>query len=85
VATVAALEARIVEADLDFLDIAGLSAVAALQDLGLNVLGETATTPDEWFFLQSRGVDGIYVDDVPFGVAHEAPLPQRGTRPFDRR
>ena len=85
VATVAALEARIVEADLDFLDVAGLPAVAALQELGLKVLGETATTPDEWFFLQSLGVDGIYVDDVLFGVAHEAPLPQRTAHPFDRR
>ena len=38
-------------------------------------LGFTATSPTEWFFLESLGLDGIYTDDVPFGVQHQSPLP----------
>ena len=26
------------------------------------------------FFLESLGLDGIYTDDVPFGVQHQAPI-----------
>jgi hypothetical protein len=41
----------------------------------MKALGFTATNPTEWFFLESLGLDGIYTDDVPFGVQHQAPLP----------
>jgi tRNA(Ile)-lysidine synthase TilS/MesJ len=39
------------------------------------VLGFTANDAAEWFFLQSLRVDGIYTNDVPFGVENQAPLP----------
>ena len=74
-ATAVAVRARIVEADLFFLQAAGAPFVEALHAFGLKALGFTATNPAQWFFLESLGVDGIYTDDVPFGVAHQAPIP----------
>jgi glycerophosphoryl diester phosphodiesterase len=73
--TAAIVGARVVEADLFFLSSAGAPFVDALHDHGLKALGFTATNPTEWFFLESLGLDGIYTDDVPFGVQHQAPLP----------
>jgi len=67
--------ARVIEADLFFFQSAGKPYVDAVHALGLKALGYTATTPAEWFFLQALGVDGIYVKDVPFGIANEAPIP----------
>ena len=78
--------ARVVETDLAFLSTAGAPAVQALQAHGLEVFGFTATTPAEWLFLESLGVDGIYTNDVVFGVLHQAPLllsiPPRPHRTF---
>ena len=74
-ATAAAVRARVVEADIFFLQWAGASFVDALHGFGLKAFGFTATNPDEWLFLQSLGLDGIYTDDVPFGVQHQAPIP----------
>ena len=73
--TAGIIGARVVEADLSFLSSAGAPFVEALHDLGLKALGFTATSPAEWFFLESLGLDGIYTDDVPFGVQHQAPIP----------
>ena len=73
--TTAVVGARVVEADLLFLSSAGAPFVRALQGLGLKVLGFTANDPAEWFFLESVGVDGIYTNDVAFGVRHQAPIP----------
>lgn len=69
------VRARVIEADLLFFQSAGKPYVDAVHALGLKTLGYTATTPQEWFFLQSLGVDGIYVKDVLFGIANEAPIP----------
>ena len=66
---------RVVEADLPYLSSAGAPFVDALHALGFKALGFTAGSPDEWFFLESLGLDGIYANDIPFGVAHEAPIP----------
>ena len=74
-ATAAIIRARVVEADLFFLQSAGAPFVEALHRVGLKAFGFTATTPDEWFFLQSLGLDGVYTNDIPFGVAHQAPIP----------
>ena len=74
-ATALLVRARVVEADLFFFQSAGKPYVDAVHALGLKALGYTATTPDEWFFLESLGLDGIYVKDVPFGLANEAPIP----------
>jgi len=74
-ATAHLVQARVIEADLLFFQSAGKPYVDAVHGLGLKALGYTATTPAEWFFLQSLGVDGIYVKDVPFGIASEAPIP----------
>jgi glycerophosphoryl diester phosphodiesterase len=73
--TAALARVRAVEADLFFLATAGAPFVDALHAFGLKAFGFTATNAAEWFFLASLGVDGIYTDDVPFGVAHEASIP----------
>jgi glycerophosphoryl diester phosphodiesterase len=73
--TAAVIGVRIVEADLRFLESAGAPFVDTLHALGLKVIGFTATSPEDWLFLESLGLDGIYTDDVPFGVAHQAPIP----------
>lgn len=74
-ATAVAVRARLVEADLFFLQSAGAPFVDTLHAFGLKALGFTATNPAEWFFLQSLGLDGIYTDDIPFGVEHQATIP----------
>src|SRR5215471_8006880 len=66
---------RLVEADLFLLSSTGAAFVDTLHAFGLKVLGFTAETHEEWFYLQSIGLDGIYTNDIPFGVAHEAPIP----------
>jgi glycerophosphoryl diester phosphodiesterase len=66
---------RLVEADERLLRVHGASFVDALHASGFKALGFTARTADDWEFLASLGVDGIYTNDVPFGVAHEAPIP----------
>ena len=73
--TAAVIGARVVEADLFLLSSAGKPFVEALQGFGLKVFGFTANDAEDWFLLESLGVDGIYVNDVPFGVAHQAPMP----------
>ena len=73
--TAAVTGVRVVEADLFFLGSAGAPFVHTLHALDLKALGFTATDPQAWFFLQSLRLDGIYVDDIPFGVEHEAPIP----------
>jgi glycerophosphoryl diester phosphodiesterase len=74
-ATAAATEARVVEADLLLLQEMGAPLVRAARARGLKVSGFTALTAEEWFFLESLGVDAIYTNDVPFGVRHQAPIP----------
>ena len=66
---------RLVEADLFFLSSARAPFVDLLHAFGLKVLGFTADTPEDWFFLESIGLDGVYTNDIPFGVAHQAPIP----------
>ena len=67
--------ARVIEADLFFFQSAGKPSVDAMHAVGLKVFGYTATTSQEWFFLLSLGVDGIYVKDIPFGIANEVRIP----------
>jgi glycerophosphoryl diester phosphodiesterase len=74
-ATAAATRARVVEADLLLLGEMGAPLVKALHAQGLKAFGFTATTPEEWFFLESLGLNGIYTNDVPFGVQHQATIP----------
>ena len=74
-ATARLVGARVIEADIVFLGAAGAPFVDALHGAGLKALGFTAKTPSDWFLLQSLGLDGIYTDDVPFGVEHQAPIP----------
>ena len=82
-ATAGVTGVRLVEADLLMLGIvdeqdpcpAGAPFVEALHANRLEALGFTVTTPEGWFCLQSLGLDGIYTKDVPFGVAHQAPIP----------
>jgi len=73
--TAAITSARVVEADLYLLEPFGIPFVAALHAFGLKVFGFTATTPAEWNLLESLDVDGIYTDDIPFGVKHQALIP----------
>jgi len=74
-ATAGTTRVRVIEGDLLMWQLAGAPLANAAHAFGLKVFGFTATKPAEWFFLQSLGLDGIYADDVPFGVAHEAPIP----------
>jgi glycerophosphoryl diester phosphodiesterase len=64
--------ARVVEADLFLLASAGPALVDALHGLGLTLFGFTAGDAATWCFMQSLGVDAIYTDDVPLGVALQA-------------
>jgi len=74
--TAAVTGARVVEADLFFFLLPpGATFVDDVHKSGLKVLGFTANNADQWLFLQSLGVDGIYTNDVPFGVENQAPLP----------
>jgi glycerophosphoryl diester phosphodiesterase len=73
--TAAITGVRVVEADLFFLSSAGSPFVDTLHGFGLKVLGFTANDAPEWFFLESLGLDGVYTNDVPFGVANQAPIP----------
>jgi hypothetical protein len=78
--TAAVTRVRLVEADPLFLDSAGKPFVDTLhahglKALGFRTLGSTAPDSEIWFPLEPLGVDGIYVDDIPFGVQHEAPIP----------
>ena len=75
IATAGTVRARVIEADLFFLQSGCTAYVDAVHAFGLKALGFVATDPQEWFFMQALGLDGIYTDDVPFGVAHQAPLP----------
>jgi len=78
-ATAAVVRPRVIESDLFFFSLLSfddaVSFVGATHLSGLKALGFTATNPVEWFFLQSLGLDGIYTDDIPFGVEHQAPIP----------
>ena len=74
-ATAVAVRARVIEADLLFLNTAGAPFVAAVHQFGFKALGFTATNPAEWSYLESLGLDGVYTSDIPFGVAHEALMP----------
>ena len=49
--------------------------VETLHGVGLKVLGFTATNAAEWLALEALGLDGIYTDDVPFGVHNQASIP----------
>lgn len=73
--TAAITGARVVEADLFFLNSAGAPFIDALHGFGLKAFGFTATNLQEWLFLESLGLDGIYTNDVPLGVENQALIP----------
>ncbi|MGH7323073.1 MAG: glycerophosphodiester phosphodiesterase [Candidatus Rokuibacteriota bacterium] len=73
--TAAVTGARVIEADLFFLSLAGAPFVDASHGYGLKVLGFTARNRTEWLFLESLEVDGIYTNDVPLGVDLQATIP----------
>ena len=75
------LGARAVDLDVLFLGQAeliqpgsGKDLVTFLHDVGLSVSGFTVNDPDGWGFLQFLGIDGIFIDDIPLGVALQAPF-----------
>jgi glycerophosphoryl diester phosphodiesterase len=73
--------ARAVEADLFLLSSRrGARLVRQAHARGLEVFGFTATNLEEWQFLASLGVDGIYTNDVPLGVERQAPVPVPSAR-----
>ncbi|PWU24899.1 MAG: hypothetical protein C5B48_04045 [Candidatus Rokuibacteriota bacterium] len=75
VSTATIASVHVVEADIFFLSSAGAPFVETLHELGLKAFGFTADDPAEWVFLESLGLDGIYANDIPFAVAHQAPIP----------
>jgi glycerophosphoryl diester phosphodiesterase len=73
--TARALDVRVVEADLPLLAQTGAALVQLLHSSGLEVFGFTVETAAQWSFLESLGVDGIYTNDIPLGLAAQAPVP----------
>ena len=74
--TAVATAAGVVEIDLELIGAMGTSLVESVQARGFKTFGFTATTPEEWFVLGALGLDGIYMNDVPFGVRYQAaPVP----------
>jgi glycerophosphoryl diester phosphodiesterase len=72
--TALAVDARVVEADLFLMEMAGPALVPVLHALGLKVFGFTVDDRSQWDFLESLDVDGIYTNDVPLGLKLQAPI-----------
>jgi glycerophosphoryl diester phosphodiesterase len=70
-----AIGARGVEADLLLLRVAGKGLVRLAHARGLAVFGFTVSTPKQWRWLRTLGVDGIYTDDVELAVASPSRRP----------
>ena len=75
------LGARAVDLDVSFLGLAeqtqpgsGAALVNFLHQLGFSVWSFTVEDEPGWLFLQSLGIDGIFIDDVPLGVGLQAPF-----------
>ena len=73
--------ARAVDLDVLFLGQAeqiqpgsGAALVTSLHQLGFSVWAFTVNDPFGWGFLQFLGIDGIFIDDIPLGVALQAPF-----------
>ena len=74
-----AVGARAVDLDLTLLGqdpASGAALVSLLKNLGFSVWSFTVTidAPGAWGFLESLGVDGIFIDDIPLGVSLQAPF-----------
>ena len=70
------LGARAVDLDVISLGIdpgSGADLVAFLHQLGFSVWSFTVEDADGWDFLQSLGIDGIFINDIPVGVERQAP------------
>jgi len=70
-----ALGARSIAVDFLFLAQAeqtqpgsGVAFVESIHGLGMSVMVFTLNTVEEWFFMGSLGVDGIFIDDIPLGL-----------------
>ncbi len=76
------LGARAVDLDVLFLGQAEEIQPGSGKDLvdllhepyGLSVWGFTVNDPIGWGFLQSLGIDGIFIDNIPLGVMLQAPF-----------
>jgi glycerophosphoryl diester phosphodiesterase len=73
--TALAVEARVVEADLSLLKMAGADLVRALHTIGLKVFGFTVDQREQWEFLESLDVDAIYTNDIPLGLLLQSLVP----------
>jgi glycerophosphoryl diester phosphodiesterase len=76
-----ATQVRVIGAEMDFLGAAeqaqpgsGAAFVAAAHSLGLRVFADPASTPADWYFFDSLGVDAIY-STIPMGVNLEPAIP----------
>ena len=81
VGVAAGLGSRAVDLDVLFLGQAeqiqpgsGAALVSFLHQLGFSVWGFTVDDAPGWFFLQSLGIDGIFINDIPLGVTLQAPF-----------
>jgi glycerophosphoryl diester phosphodiesterase len=75
IATADTVDARIVEADLVLLGLAGPLVVGALHGAGLEIFGYAVDNEAEWQLLAALGVDAIYTNDIPLGVELQASIP----------
>lgn len=74
--------------DIQVLQQAELSApgsgsllVGVLQSFGLSVWSFTVVDEAGWIFLDALGIDGIFIDDVPLGVALQGPAAESAATP----
>lgn len=70
-----ALGSRSITLDIEFLGLAeqtqpGSAAVLVdtIHGFGMGVMVFTLNTAEEWLFVESLGVDGIYIDDIGLGL-----------------
>ena len=77
VGAAATVEARVFEIDIILLRGPGSSLARSLETLGFIVFGFTAERQRQWDFLESRGVAGIYVDDLTLRSRPPVPNPAR--------
>jgi hypothetical protein len=53
----------------------GSLLVPGLHSVDVKVFGFTVDDETRWAFLESLGVDGIYTNDIPLGLAREPAMP----------
>ncbi len=75
--TLGCADSRVVSVDKQALSANPATAAAvigAMHGAGLDVVIWTINTLNEWNFVETAGADGITTNDIPMGIAEQAPL-----------